>query len=115
MVRKEKAPDIEGGELRRKDRGECRGHGRLSLCHRYADGSLAGLLLWGHSWVRGEPLNIGFKERSILEDVMHGLSWTRMLFSTTKIMGRRGRQVSSREHWTRRLDPQVLTLCIISY
>lgn len=106
--------DMQGGDLRRKERRKGQGHGHLSLCPRCADGSLASLLLWGASWVRGEPLDISCEERSILEDVMHGLSLARMPFSTTRRMGGRGRQASSREHWPRRSDPQ-LALCTISY
>lgn len=105
---------MEGGDLRRKERRKGQGHGHLPLCPRYADGSLASLLLWGYSWVRGEPRNISCEERSILEDVMHGLSLARMPFSTTRSMGGRGRQASVREHWTRRSGPQ-LALCTISY
>ena len=75
-----KTLDIEGRDLRRKDRGQYLGHGHLSLCHRYAGGSVACLLLWGDSWVRGEPLDIRCEEGSILEDVLYGLSLTRMPF-----------------------------------
>lgn len=105
---------MQRGDLRRKERRKGQGHGHLLLCPRYADGSLASLLLRGDSWVRGEPLNISCEERSILEDVMHGLSLARMPFSTTRRMSRGGRQASLREHWTCRSDPQV-ALCTISY